>query len=55
MVQLNVLKMVSFINQFDSSIRYKLSSLNEKLNKLERSLQYCEAVIKTVALPPDDL
>jgi len=46
-VQLNVLKISSFLNTFDSTVRSKLSSLNEKLNKLERSLAYCEAACKT--------
>jgi hypothetical protein len=28
------------------TIRYKLATLNEKLNKLERALEYCEAAVK---------
>ena len=28
------------------TMRYKLATLNEKLNKLERSLEYCEAAVK---------
>jgi hypothetical protein len=46
-IQLNILQVASFLNQFDMSMRYKLATLNEKLNKLERSLEYCEAAIKT--------
>lgn len=52
-VQLNVLKMVGFLNQFDNSIRFKLSRLNEKLNKLERALEFCEAAVKTSQEIPD--
>lgn len=42
-VQLNVLQIASFLNQFDISVRSKLSTLNEKLSKLERALELCEA------------
>ena len=52
-VQLNVLQIVNFLNQFDKSVRFKLSRLNEKLGKLERSLDYCEAAMKTTMDPPD--
>lgn len=46
-IQLNILQVASFLNQFDMSMRYKLATLNEKLNKLERSVEYCEAAVKT--------
>ncbi len=46
-VELNILQIANFLNQFDISIRYKLAVLNEKLNRLERSLDYCESAIKT--------
>ena len=46
-IQLNILQVASFLNQFDMSMRYKLATLNEKLNKLERSLEHCEAAIKS--------
>ncbi len=42
-VQLNVMKTISFLNQFDSTIREKIANLNEKLNKLERAVEYCES------------
>ena len=45
-VQLNILHIATFLNNFDKSARFKLASLNEKLNKLERSLEYCEAAVK---------
>ena len=50
-VQMNVLSMVSFLNKFDVTVRGKLSLLNEKLAKLERSIDLCEAGAK-VALAP---
>ena len=42
-VQLNMLKIVAFVNKFDASARAKLSELNEKMTQLERSLQMAEA------------
>lgn len=53
-VQLNILKISAFLNTFDATVRSKLSNLNEKLNKLERSLTYCEAACKTAKAPPDE-
>ena len=46
-VQINVLKIANFLNQFDMTIRGKLSELNEKMNKLERAIEYCEAATKS--------
>ena len=45
-VQINIQKIVEILNSFDNSVRYKLSILNEKLNKLEKSLEFCEAAVK---------
>lgn len=45
-IQLNVLQMTKFLNEFDMSMRYKLGNLNNKLTKLERSIEYCEGCIK---------
>lgn len=28
------------------TVRFKLSHLNEKMNKLERAIEYCEAAVK---------
>ena len=44
-VQLNILKMVDFLNKFDLSVRYRLSKITERITTLERSLQYCESSI----------
>ena len=42
-IQLNIMKTVQFLNEFDSSVREKLGRMNEKLNMIERNLSYCEA------------
>ncbi|CAK8675558.1 unnamed protein product [Clavelina lepadiformis] len=39
-------KISSFLNEFDSSCRYRLARLNEKLESLERKLEYIEARLK---------
>ncbi len=46
-IQLNVLNIAEFLNRFDMTVRYKLSVLNEKLNKLERAVELCESAIKS--------
>lgn len=45
-IQLNVVQMTKFLNDFDMTMRYKLSNLNNKLTKLERSIEYCETSMK---------
>ena len=52
-IKINVMNVVQFLNDFDSSIRYKLGTLNEKLNKIERNLEYCEASFNS-AINEDD-
>jgi hypothetical protein len=44
--KMNILKMTEFLNRFDTSTRFRLAKLNEKLSRLERSLDYVEAAIK---------
>jgi uncharacterized protein len=44
---MNIMKTASFLNDFDQTIRSRISQLNEKLSKLERSIDFCEAVIKS--------
>ena len=46
-VQINMEQVVVFLRTFDQKIRYKLACLNEKLNKLERSLEFCEAALNS--------
>ncbi|KAJ1463351.1 hypothetical protein M885DRAFT_455942 [Pelagophyceae sp. CCMP2097] len=45
-VQMNLLTVTTFLNQFDTSARYKLARINEKLSKLERHLDFCEQAVK---------
>mmetsp|Transcript_28956 Transcript_28956/g.92572 ORF Transcript_28956/g.92572 Transcript_28956/m.92572 type:complete len:83 (-) Transcript_28956:116-364(-) len=45
-VQLNVLQITQFLNKFDMSTRYKLARIHERLNALERTLEYCDAAVK---------
>jgi len=48
-VQYNILKVASFLNQFDISTRIRLAQLNEKLQRLERQMEYLESSIKHVS------
>lgn len=43
-INLNVLKLVSFLNDFDMNVRQKISKLDEKLTKLERTVDQVETV-----------
>ena len=52
-VQINIMKVVQFLNEFDASVREKLGRLNEKLNKIERNLEFCEASFES-AINDDD-
>ena len=45
-VEINIAQIVSFLNNFESTVRFQLSVLNEKLIKLENSLEHCEQAIK---------
>ncbi len=44
--------MVTFVNQFDMSVRSKLSSFHGKLTKLERAIDLCESTLNasTIAI-----
>ncbi|KAJ8604700.1 hypothetical protein CTAYLR_006565 [Chrysophaeum taylorii] len=46
-VQMNILAITAFLNKIDTSTRYKLARINEKLAKLERTLDFCESAVKT--------
>ncbi|CAF0918691.1 unnamed protein product [Didymodactylos carnosus] len=39
----SIKRLTDFLNQFESSCRYRLSKLNEKLTSLERQVDYLEA------------
>lgn len=45
-IQIQIIETVAFLNQFDNIVRTKIGVLNEKLSKLERSVEYCEVAIK---------
>jgi len=45
-VQMNILAITAFLNKIDTSTRYKLARINEKLAKLERTLDFCESAVK---------
>ena len=45
MVQLKVMDVTKFVNNFDQTVRFKLSLCHEKLTKLERSLELAEASV----------
>ena len=42
-IQLNIMKIVQFLNEFDASVRERLGRMNSKLNRIERNLDYCES------------
>ncbi len=46
-VQVNILKMAQFLNQFDRVVRGKIATMNERLTKLERMVDYCDAAAKS--------
>ena len=46
-IELNIQQLASFLNNFDTSVKFELSKLNEKLTKLERSIDYCEVALKS--------
>jgi hypothetical protein len=43
-MNLGVLKLVSFLNDFDKNVRQKISKLDEKLTKLERTVDQVESI-----------
>jgi hypothetical protein len=48
-------QIADFLNKFDLSMRYKLSHLNERLNKLKRTLEYCEEAFRSTMGETGDL
>jgi chromosome 3 open reading frame 10 len=51
-IQLNVLQIAEFLNEFERSTKTKLASVNEKMSKLERTIEYCEAAVGASLQPP---
>lgn len=44
-VQLKILDIVSIVNNFDQTVRSRLSTFHEKLTQIERTLQLCECSV----------
>eukprot|EP00457_Paulinella_chromatophora_P018491 gb/GEZN01019826.1/.p1 GENE.gb/GEZN01019826.1/~~gb/GEZN01019826.1/.p1 ORF type:complete len:144 (-),score=41.84 gb/GEZN01019826.1/:188-619(-) len=55
-VQYNIVHIVHFLNKFETSTRYRLAKLNERLINLERQMEYLEYsvanVMEKTGLPP---
>ena len=45
-IQLNILQIAKFLNEFERCTKFKLACVNEKMTKLERTIEYCESSIK---------
>lgn len=43
-INLNVLKLATFLNDLDKNVRQKISKLDEKLTKLERTVDQFESI-----------
>jgi len=41
----NVKKIIEFLNKFETTTRYQLAVVNEKLSSLERQVDYLEATL----------
>ena len=50
-IQYNIMQVATLLNTFDTTTRFKLAQLNEKLSKIERQMEYVEAAIKHVTQP----
>lgn len=46
-IDLKIVKTVAFLNEFDSIVRSKIADMGEKLSRLERNVEYCEAAIRS--------
>mmetsp|Transcript_25986 Transcript_25986/g.75786 ORF Transcript_25986/g.75786 Transcript_25986/m.75786 type:complete len:94 (+) Transcript_25986:24-305(+) len=51
-IELNVLQIANFLNEFEKSTKYKLAKVNEKMSKLERTIEYCESAVRASLEPP---
>ncbi|GAB5359931.1 hypothetical protein AAMO2058_000584500 [Amorphochlora amoebiformis] len=45
-VQFNILKICQFLNNFDTTVRYRLSKVDAKLTVLERQMDFLETAVK---------
>lgn len=50
-IQLNVLKLTDFLNEFDRATKQKLARVNGKMSKLERTIEFCEAAVQASLQP----
>lgn len=50
-IQYNIMQVATLLNSFDTSTRFKLAQLNEKLTKIERQVDYIEAAVNHVTAP----
>lgn len=50
-IQYNIMQVATLLNTFDTSTRFKLAQLNEKLTKIERQMEYIECSLKNITNP----
>eukprot|EP01095_Lingulamoeba_sp_RSL-Kostka_P005567 TRINITY_DN1694_c0_g4_i1.p1 TRINITY_DN1694_c0_g4~~TRINITY_DN1694_c0_g4_i1.p1 ORF type:complete len:114 (-),score=37.73 TRINITY_DN1694_c0_g4_i1:127-468(-) len=48
-IMVNMKKIITFLNKFDTSTRDKLANINEKISKLERQLDYVESSLSSAS------
>jgi uncharacterized protein len=46
-IDVKIVKAVAFLNDFDAIVRGKIAEMSEKLSRLERNVEYCEASIRS--------
>eukprot|EP00613_Pedinella_sp_CCMP2098_P004906 CAMPEP_0171594628 /NCGR_PEP_ID=MMETSP0990-20121206/806_1 /TAXON_ID=483369 /ORGANISM="non described non described, Strain CCMP2098" /LENGTH=89 /DNA_ID=CAMNT_0012155361 /DNA_START=13 /DNA_END=282 /DNA_ORIENTATION=- len=51
-IQLNILQIAEFLNDFERATKTKLANVNEKMSKLERTIEYAEAAVGASLQPP---
>jgi len=49
-----LLQITDFLNKFDASVRYKLSTIGERLGTLEKTVASCEATLRANNNSGDD-
>eukprot|EP00472_Partenskyella_glossopodia_P014805 CAMPEP_0197515990 /NCGR_PEP_ID=MMETSP1318-20131121/920_1 /TAXON_ID=552666 /ORGANISM="Partenskyella glossopodia, Strain RCC365" /LENGTH=70 /DNA_ID=CAMNT_0043064481 /DNA_START=18 /DNA_END=230 /DNA_ORIENTATION=+ len=45
-VQFNILKICQFLNNFDTTVRFRLSKVDAKLTVLERQMDFLETAVE---------
>lgn len=46
-IDVKIIKIAAFLNDFDLIVRSKIAALGEKLSRLERNVEFCEAAVKS--------